>query len=165
MYYKFDDKKIQEIKELNKKISEEQKLIFNALLEISKSFSDDSITREERNKLFDKVDILKSNIKEYNKNLKDIIAKEDKNEDKKLNIAENNSNEEDVVNNDNEEIEQTITKLEDNLKELNKEIEDDTSSENISRRKKARNQLIVVEDERLSSKIKGFFAKLKSMIK
>lgn len=164
MYYKFDDKKSKKVKELNSKISEKQKQIFDILLKISKSFSDDNITKKERKELFDQVDILKSKIKEYNKELKEITSSEDSDIEEENNIQDN-INKDEIINEDNEEIEQTITELEDNLKELNKDIGDSISTINASKRKKARTQLVVVEDEGVSSKIKGFFAKLKSIIK
>lgn len=165
MYYKYDDKKSKKIKELNSKISKEQKQIFDILLKISKSFSDEKITKKERNELFSKVDVLKNNIKEYNKELKEIISSENSDIEEKNN-TQDNINKDEIINEDNEEIEQTITELEDNLKELNKDIGDSILTINACKRKKARTQLVVVEDDdSLSSKIKGFFAKLKSMIK
>lgn len=163
MHYRYDEKKTRKIKELNSKISEEQKQIFDILLKISKSFSDDSITKEERNELFSQVDTLKSKIKEYNKELKEIISREDRDIKEELKDINNDSNKEEIIN---EEIEHTITELEGNLKELNKDIGDSISNLNASKRKKVRTQLVVVEEnDRLSSKIKGFFAKLKLMIK
>ena len=57
--YKSDDIKEKKIKELNEKISKEQQQIFDILLKISQSFSDENFTKEKRNKLFSKVDALK----------------------------------------------------------------------------------------------------------
>lgn len=159
MYYKFNDKKIKEIRELNKKISAEQKLIFDALLKISKSFSDDKVSKKERDELFSKVDISKNKIKEYNKILKEITLKKEEDIEKE---PEKEEIKEDKVAIKNEEIEDTIDKLEGSLKELN---EKDKSDNNTSKRKKARTQLVVIEDEGISGKIKGFFKKLRSMLK
>lgn len=175
MYYKYDKEKSDKIKEINKNITETQKQIFDTLLKISKSFSDEKITKKERNESFKEVDNLKNKIKEYNKELKKISVIDNINDDKLLkdfnNGKEDKENEKNKVN---EEIESTITELEDTLKQLDKNknvskvkyentgITEDTKT---SGRKKARTQLVVVEeDDSLSGKIKGFFTKLKSMI-
>lgn len=183
MYYKYDKDKSEKIKEINSKITEAQKQIFDTLLKISKSFSDESITKKERNESFKEVDILRIKIKEYNNELKEISVIDNINADKNFENSDNKKSKEVVKVKNNEEIENTINELEDTLKEFDKNkrkgdtISIDTLNKNNEvdekvvqfpqtfSRKKARTQLVVVEeDDGLSRKIKGFFKKLKSMI-
>ena len=89
MYYKYDKDKSEKIKEINSKITEAQKQIFDTLLKISKSFSDESITKKERNESFKEVDILRIKIKEYNNELKEISVIDNINADKNFENSDN----------------------------------------------------------------------------
>ena len=174
--YKSDDIKEKKIKELNEKISKEQQQIFDILLKISQSFSDENFTKEKRNKLFSKVDTLKENIKEYNEKLKEVklsrVSKLEQEEEEKQNkTLEDENVKEEVIKN--EEFVDTAQKLEEFLKETKTNIEKTEFKEvenkdeyTVSKRKRARTQLVVVEDDdSLSGKIKEFFNKLRNIIK
>lgn len=168
-YYKYDKKTLEKIREINDKISKDQQQIFDILLKISQSFADESFSKEKRNELFNQVDILKQNIKDYNEKLKEIKLKKS-DESKKADLENENTVDEvesvefEQTENKNDEFVDTVEKLEDTLKET----ENKTEKEEItfSKRKKARTQLVVVEDdESLSGKIKDFFSRLRRMIK
>lgn len=173
--YKSDDIKEKKIKELNEKISKEQQQIFDILLKISQSFSDEKFTKEKRDKLFSKVDVLKENIKQYNEKLKEVklsrSSELEKEEEKQKELLKNSYIKEEVIKND--EFVDTAQKLEEFLKETKTNIEktefkvvENKDEYTVSKRKRARTQLVVVEDDdSLSGKIKEFFNKLRNIIK
>lgn len=176
-YYKYDKEKLEEIKSVNEKISKDQQQIFDILLKISQSFSDENFSKEKRNELFSKVDILKQNIKDYNEKLKEIKSEEyvsNKKESIKDKSLVETAEQVEKLEKKNDEFVDTAQKLEDTLKENEivkeekKEIKKIEEKENLtfSKRKKARTQLVVIEDDdSLSGKIKEFFKKLKFIMK
>lgn len=177
-YYKYDKKKLDEIKKIDEKISKKQQQIFDILLKVSQSFSDENFSKEKRNELFAKVDTLKNDIKEYNEQIKEIKQGkieeiiETEVEDEKIKQVEESI---EKTENKNEEFVKVAQKLEDTLKEneIKKEYDEKKINNSIkneetffSKRKKARTQLVVVEDDdSLSGKIKEFFNKLRTIIK
>lgn len=166
-YYKYDEEKLEEIKSINEKITKDQQEIFDILLRISQSFSDDKYSKEKRNELFNQVDILKQNIKEYTEKIKEIKSRKDndiiKSDKEKQDLIENKKIVDiDKTEKKNMEFIDTAQKLEDTLKE-SKRIDEDVV---ISKRKKARTQLVVVEDDNsMAGKVKQLFNKLRRIIK
>lgn len=193
-YNKKDDKVIEVITDLNKKIKEAQKEVFQILLHISQTFADESVSKSKRDELFSKVDLLKEKIKENTEKLKKIkedetfafslISDEDDKTENENSIKDDDIKE--VVDDtsiSSDEIFNTIDELSKDLKEIekrnikleigdisleSKEKEDEVS--NITtRRKSARRanmQLIAVDDKTngFNDKIKGLFSKLKIML-
>ncbi len=193
-YNKKDDKVIEVITDLNKKIKEDQKEVFQILLHISQTFADESVSKSKRDELFSKVDLLKGKIKENTEKLKKIkedetfafslISDEDDKTENENSIKDDDIKE--VVEDtsiSSDEIFNTIDELSKDLKEIekrnikleigdisleSKEKEDEVS--NITtRRKSARRanmQLIAVDDKTngFNDKIKGLFSKLKIML-
>lgn len=193
-YNKKDDKVIEVITDLNKKIKEDQKEVFQILLHISQTFADESVSKSKRDELFSKVDLLKEKIKENTEKLKKIkedetfafslISDEDDKTENENSIKDDDIKE--VVEDtsiSSDEIFNTIDELSKDLKEIekrnikleigdisleSKEKEDEVS--NITtRRKSARRanmQLIAVDDKTngFNDKIKGLFSKLKIML-
>ena len=193
-YNKKYDKVIEVITDLNKKIKEDQKEVFQILLHISQTFADESVSKSKRDELFSKVDLLKGKIKENTEKLKKIkedetfafslISDEDDKTENENSIKDDDIKE--VVEDtsiSSDEIFNTIDELSKDLKEIekrnikleigdisleSKEKEDEVS--NITtRRKSARRanmQLIAVDDKTngFNDKIKGLFSKLKIML-
>lgn len=193
-YNKKEDKVIEVITDLNKKIKEDQKEVFQILLHISQTFADESVSKSKRDELFSKVDLLKGKIKENTEKLKKIkedetfafslISDEDDKTENENSIKDDDIKE--VVEDtsiSSDEIFNTIDELSKDLKEIekrnikleigdisleSKEKEDEVS--NITtRRKSARRanmQLIAVDDKTngFNDKIKGLFSKLKIML-
>lgn len=178
-YYRYDKEKLEKINELNKKISKDQQQIFDILLKISQSFSDENFSKEERNQMFSKVDVLKQSMKDYNEKLKEIKSEEyvsNKKESIKDNSLVETVEQVEKLEKKNHEFVNTAQKLEDTLKE-SEIVKEDKKEDKIiekkenekfpsSKRKKARTQLVVIEDDdSLSGKIKEFFKKLKFIMK
>ena len=193
-YNKKDDKVIEVITDLNKKIKEDQKEVFQILLHISQTFADESVSKSKRDELFSKVDLLKGKIKENTEKLKKIkedetfafslISDEDDKTENENSIKDDDiKNVVDDTSISSDEIFNTIDELSKDLKEIekrnikleignisleSKEKEDEVS--NITtRRKSARRanmQLIAVDDKTngFNDKIKGLFSKLKIML-
>lgn len=193
-YNKKDDKVIEVITDLNKKIKEDQKEVFKILLQISQTFADESVSKSKRDELFSKVDLLKEKIKENTEKLKKIkedetfafslISDEDDKTENENSIKDDDIK--DVVEDisiSSDEIFNTIDELSKDLKEIEKrniklEIGDisleskkkeDEVSNITTRRKSARRanmQLIAVDDKTngFNDKIKGLFSKLKMML-
>ena len=193
-YNKKYDKVIEVITDLNKKIKEDQKEVFQILLHISQTFAEESVSKSKRDELFSKVDLLKGKIKENTEKLKKIkedetfafslISDEDDKTENENSIKDDDIKE--VVEDtsiSSDEIFNTIDELSKDLKEIekrnikleigdisleSKEKEDEVS--NITtRRKSARRanmQLIAVDDKTngFNDKIKGLFSKLKIML-
>lgn len=174
----YDKEKLKQIGQMNEKITKEQKKIFDILLQISKTFSDEGVTKKQRDNLFSQVDELKNNVKKLQNELKMIseqqanIPKEDVENEK------SEKQKEDKV----EQIENTIEELEHSLKELenSENCKENTKQEDVayehidlpneellytSKRKKARTQLVVVDENSLPNKIKGLFQKLRGFMK
>lgn len=166
-YYKYDEEKLEEIKSINEKITKDQQEIFDILLRISQSFSDDKYSKEKRNELFNQVDLLKQNIKEYTEQIKEIKSRQDNNiiksDKEKQDLIENKKIVDvDKTEKKNMEFIDAAQKLEDTLKESKINDEDVV----ISKRKKARTQLVVVEDDNsMAGKVKQLFNKLRRIIK
>lgn len=69
---KLDNNVLEKINAIKEEIKNEQKEIYSILLEITKSFSDDSKDKKYRDSLFERVDLLNIIIKENNKKINDL---------------------------------------------------------------------------------------------
>lgn len=160
-----DPRQIEKIEQCKSEIKKKQGQIFDMLLKVSKSFSDETVTKYQRNDLFSRVDELRKEIKQYNIKVKALENGEEIEEP----IAVVPEQAEEVSASTADPVMETIEELTNDLKvceTILEEVEKEEQETIIEPEKRVRasrmaaNQLILYEEK--TSKIQGLFGKLKS---